>query len=292
MNSMITEAVNSSTFMVLGGDFNENGSRRSITFKFCLDLGLGIKKTIDFIFIGSNLFFTVTGHWICSVFEFFDTNHEAVLVSIGLGGLLDTGFREYLSAKLLAVANKFLGVETHGNVDTMWGVLKRVMVELVNKTFLKHWFSEFHCTKNRLSSSFFGLELLVAKIVKKFGLGDLHSIHHLVKMWSTLDSIRTHAFADLVSLGEKSEVVLGHLSLVHKKYRKSKIHESRAAEKTSIRLAILKCMKNFCSNKGSMIRSILDWPFRKVVLDHLVIDDELILESGEVKINVDKIMED
>ncbi|KAG9298674.1 hypothetical protein G9A89_012742 [Geosiphon pyriformis] len=247
---MIAEAVNFSIFMVLGGDFNENGFKRSVMFKFCLDLGLvnsftnhhlaksptwynsqGIKKTIDFIFIGSNFSSTVAGHWICSVSEFFDMDHEAVLVSIGLSGLLDVQLNS-----LCKQANKdywkfkIKAADGPNDVDTMWAVLEKVMVESANKTFLKHWFSEFHCSKNKLFSRFFGLELLIAKIVKKFGLGDLHSIHCFVKTWSTLDSVKAHAFADLVSLGEKFEVVLGHLLLVHKECRKLKMHELRVAE--------------------------------------------------------------
>ncbi|KAG9301098.1 hypothetical protein G9A89_012481 [Geosiphon pyriformis] len=40
VNSLIAKAINSNTFMVLSGDFNENGSERSASFKFCLNLGL------------------------------------------------------------------------------------------------------------------------------------------------------------------------------------------------------------------------------------------------------------
>ncbi|KAG9284424.1 hypothetical protein G9A89_023681 [Geosiphon pyriformis] len=302
VNSIIAEAINSSTFMVLGGNFNENGSKRNVTFKFCLNLGLynswGIKKTINFIFIGSNFSSAIAGHRICSVSEFFDMDHEAVLLNSlckqankdhwkfkikDADGPKWTGFRECLFAKLLAVADKFLGAETHGDVDTMWAVLEKIMVKLANKTFSRHWFSEFHCSRNKLSFKFFGLELLIAKIVKKFGLGNLYSL--------ILNSVKAHAFTDLVSLGEKSEVVLGHLLLVCKKYRKSKLHKSRVAEEASIRLAISKCMENFCFDKGSMIRSILDWLFHKVVLDYLIVDNELILEPEKIKLNVDKIME-
>ncbi|KAG9304950.1 hypothetical protein G9A89_003119 [Geosiphon pyriformis] len=40
VNSMISIAVSSSSFVVLGGDFNKNRSKKSVNFKFCLDLGL------------------------------------------------------------------------------------------------------------------------------------------------------------------------------------------------------------------------------------------------------------
>ncbi|KAG9292116.1 hypothetical protein G9A89_005260 [Geosiphon pyriformis] len=238
VNFLIAKAVNSSTFVVLGGDFNENESRRSATFKFCLGLDLvnsfanhhmekaftwsnsqRVEKTIDFIFV-------------CSVSGFFDTDHSDV----------STGFRDCLSIKLLVVADEFFGAETYNDMD------------------------------------FFGLELLIAKIVKKFVLGDLPGVDCLVKTWSTLNSAKTCAFADLIGLGGKSEVVLGHLSLVHKEYRRLKMYESRVAKKAFIKLVISKHMENFCSDKDSMIRSVLDQPSCKVVLNYLVVDNELILE--------------
>ncbi|KAG9304055.1 hypothetical protein G9A89_005965 [Geosiphon pyriformis] len=74
VNSIIAKAVNISTFIVLGGDFNESR---------------GVEKTIDYIFVSKNLSSTVAKHWIGSVSEFFDTDHSAVMVLVGLGGLLN-----------------------------------------------------------------------------------------------------------------------------------------------------------------------------------------------------------
>ncbi|KAG9298055.1 hypothetical protein G9A89_001698, partial [Geosiphon pyriformis] len=108
VNTLIAKAVNSSNFVVLGGDLNENRSGRSASFKFCLSLGLvnsfvghhlansytwsnsrGVGKMIDYIFVGGNLSSAVAGHQVVSVSDFFDTDHKAVVVSVGLGGLLD-----------------------------------------------------------------------------------------------------------------------------------------------------------------------------------------------------------
>ncbi|KAG9305677.1 hypothetical protein G9A89_022599 [Geosiphon pyriformis] len=108
VNSLIAKAVNSSTFVVLGGDFNENGSGRSASFKFCSDLSLvnsfaghclvkastwynfqGSEKTIDYIFVSKTLLSAVTGHQVCFVSSFFNTDYNAVLVLVGLSGLLD-----------------------------------------------------------------------------------------------------------------------------------------------------------------------------------------------------------
>ncbi|KAG9286208.1 hypothetical protein G9A89_014194 [Geosiphon pyriformis] len=68
------------------------------------------------------------------------------------------------------------------------------------------------------------------------------------------------------------------------------MYESKLVEKASIKNAIEKCMEKFCLNKDGIIRSVLDYPFYKVVLDHLVINDELVLEPEKVKSGVDKIM--
>ncbi|KAG9288226.1 hypothetical protein G9A89_021257 [Geosiphon pyriformis] len=76
--------------------------------RFCLDLDLAnsfsahllikasiwsnsrdAKKTIDYIFVNDSLFLAVTGQIVASVSDYFDTNHKAVVMLVGLGGLLD-----------------------------------------------------------------------------------------------------------------------------------------------------------------------------------------------------------
>ncbi|KAG9289479.1 hypothetical protein G9A89_008040 [Geosiphon pyriformis] len=108
INFFIAKAVNSFTFVVLGEDFNKNGSRKSASFKFCSDLGLvnafnghllvkastwgnskSAMKVIDYIFVSKSLLSAVASHKVISVSDFFDTDYNAVMVSIGLDGLLD-----------------------------------------------------------------------------------------------------------------------------------------------------------------------------------------------------------
>ncbi|KAG9286287.1 hypothetical protein G9A89_014273 [Geosiphon pyriformis] len=337
VNSLIAKTVNSSGFVILGGDFNENRSGKSASFKFCLSLGLvnsfvshylanshmwsnlrGVGKTIDHIFVGGNLFSAIAGHQVVSVSDFFDTNHRTVVVSISLDELLDVQlnslckqankdcwkfkikdadcvgwakFKDLFSAKLLSLGEVFSDAEMHDDVDAMWAVLVEAVVDSADVTFSRHWFSEFKCSRNKHSSRFFGLELLVAKIVKKFCLGDLLSTDCLVNKWSTLNNVKAHAFKDLVGSGVKSNVVIKHLLLVRRDYKRSKMFESRLAKEASVRKAIEKRMDNFCSDKGNMIRSVLEKPFHKVVLDYLIVDDDLVLLSEEVKLSVDKIME-
>ncbi|KAG9300610.1 hypothetical protein G9A89_005210 [Geosiphon pyriformis] len=300
VNSFIAKTVNSSNFVILGGDFNENRFDKSASFKFCLSLGLkGVGKMIDYIFVGGNLSSAVAGHQVVSVSDFFNTNYRTVVVSVGLNGLLNVQlnslhkqankdhwkfkiknadctrwakFKDLSLVKLLPLGEVFFGAEMRGNVDAMWAVLVEAVVDSADVTFLRHWFSEFKCSRNKHSSRFFGLELLVAKI-------------------STLDNAKARAFKDLVGSGIKSDVVVRHLSLVCRDYKRSKMFESKLAEEASVRKAIEKRMNNFCLDKGSMIRSVLEKPFRKVVLNHLIVDDDLVLLPKEVKSSVDKIME-
>ncbi|KAG9286477.1 hypothetical protein G9A89_014643 [Geosiphon pyriformis] len=94
INFIIVKAANSFTFVVLGGDFNKNRSKKSASFKFCLDLGLVnfFSKhflVINYIFVSKSLLFVLAGHEVTSVSDFFNTNHNAVLVLVGLSGLLD-----------------------------------------------------------------------------------------------------------------------------------------------------------------------------------------------------------
>ncbi|KAG9302588.1 hypothetical protein G9A89_007292 [Geosiphon pyriformis] len=320
----------------VSGDFNENSSGKSASFKFCLDLGLvnsfvgsrlagtptwnnskGVEKMIDYIFVSGNLLSAVAGHKVASVSDFFNTNHRVMIVSVGLGGLLDVHlnslhkqanrdcwkfkiknadcaqwakFRDILSAKLVLLSELFSGAELYGDVDAMWVVLEEAVVESADAMFLKHWFNKFRCLKNKHFSRFFGLELLMTKIIKVFGSDDLPKVDCLVSRWSTLDDVKAHAFDVLFCLDVKSEVIIKHLSLVCRDYRRSKMFELRLAEEASIKKAIERCIKNFCLDKSSMIKSVLNKPFCKMVLDHLVVDDKLILEPKEVKLDMDKIM--
>ncbi|KAG9296278.1 hypothetical protein G9A89_014870 [Geosiphon pyriformis] len=81
------------------------------------------------------------------------------------------------------------------------------------------------------------------------------------------------------------------LSKVRKTYCLLKIAESKRIEEFYIKSAINKRIESFKLNKSHTIQSILKHPFHKVILDHLVVDDELILEPGLMRSRVDEIME-
>ncbi|KAG9306251.1 hypothetical protein G9A89_016155 [Geosiphon pyriformis] len=88
--------------------FSQANNVNSMIAKACLNLGLvnslggsfyvktltwtnsqSMAKTINFLFIFSNLVNAVVDCIVSNVGEFFDTDHWAVFVSVGLGGLLD-----------------------------------------------------------------------------------------------------------------------------------------------------------------------------------------------------------
>ncbi|KAG9302974.1 hypothetical protein G9A89_022634 [Geosiphon pyriformis] len=108
VNSLIAMTVNESFFVILGGNFNKDGSYKCASFKRCFDLGLvnslngssfvkaltwcnfhGVAKIIDYVFVFSDLVGALVDHGVVGVEEFFDTDHKAISVSVGLGGLLN-----------------------------------------------------------------------------------------------------------------------------------------------------------------------------------------------------------
>ncbi|KAG9299172.1 hypothetical protein G9A89_013820, partial [Geosiphon pyriformis] len=243
INSMIAKAVNESFFVVLGDNFNENGSHKCASFKKCLDLGLvnflsrssfvktstwtnsyGVAKTIDFLFVSSNLVNVVMDHNVC----------DAVSVSVSLGGLLDM--------QLNSLCKQF---KRFDNIFT------------------------------KESSRFHKLELLVSRIVKAFREESVVNFDSLIKCWNIVDSDTTPDRICFVFFGAK------------RSYCTSKLAKSLRTKEINIKTAIDKRMESFKVNKGHIIRSMLKCSFCKVVLNHLVFDDKLILDPNLVKSKID-----
>ncbi|KAG9306677.1 hypothetical protein G9A89_004224 [Geosiphon pyriformis] len=293
VNSIIAKAINTSTFVVLGGDFNKYRSGRSASFKFCSSLGLvnlfnghylikapmwcnsrDAERIIDYIFVSKSLFSTIAKCWVSFVSDFFDMNHNAVVVSVSLtykdcwkfkiknvDSTRWSHFRDCSSIRILIIKVKFLAAAVGYDLNAMWSLLERAL-------------------------------LLVAKIVKRLESDDAFRFDYLVEKWSTLDADKAFVLRNMVHADQKIMNILKYLSIVRKEYRKSKIYELKLAQEAFIRAAIEKCMGKLCSDKDSMIRNVLDRSFQKVVLDHLVVDDELVLDSDRLKLNIDRIMED
>ncbi|KAG9288178.1 hypothetical protein G9A89_020484 [Geosiphon pyriformis] len=318
INSFITKAVNESSFVILRGDFNKDGSHKSASFKKCFDLGLvnslagspaakvptwensrGVKKTIDYVFVSLSLVNAIVHREVLNVSGHFDTDYQAVSVNLGLGGLLDTCLNSFhmqtnrdhwkfdiksaneakwLEFKVALAANVSMFSDAFGvavrfsDVDIMWDIVCKIMVLLADGTFKKKWFKGFDGVFTKTSSRFHKLKLLVSKLVKASCLVSSDSFASLLE--------------SLFLSGSNFDLICSALAKARKLYRSFKLLESKHAEESSIKQAIGKRMESFKLNKSHTIRNILEHPFRKVVLDHLVVEDELILEPDLVKSKV------
>ncbi|KAG9293874.1 hypothetical protein G9A89_019212 [Geosiphon pyriformis] len=256
INFFIAQVVNFNSFVVLGSDFNEGCSKKNMSYGFCLGLGLSVEKVIDHILISGTLISAVTSHRVDSA------NHKTVSVLMNLDGLLDVQ----------------LGV-LHKQVNRDYWKFKLKSVDLI--FMLQNTvFSKFEGVRNKLSSKFYRLELLMFKIVSSLN-SDLG-----------IDSNEVSKVYIIIDKGDKVKNILHHVLGVKRIYRRSKCHEFRIARDNFIRKAVLKCMENFCSDKRQMIKSILNQPFRKMVLNYLIVNNELILEPQAVKSLIDTIIED
>ncbi|KAG9296061.1 hypothetical protein G9A89_011913 [Geosiphon pyriformis] len=329
INSLIAKAVNESSFVILSGDFNEDSSHKSASFKKCFDLGLvnslvsspaakmptwenskGVKKTIDYVFVSSSLVNAIVSRKVSNISGHFDTDHQAVSVDLGLGGLLDTRLNslrkqankdcwkfdvkstneaKWLEFKVALTANVSMFSDAFGvavrfsDVDAMWDIIRKIMVLSAGGTFKKKWFKVLDGVFTKTSSRFHKLELLVSKLVKALRLASSDSFASFLEVWHRLNSPGASVVRSLFFSGSNFDHIRFALAKARKSYCFLKLSESKCAEESSIKQAINRRMKSFELNKGHTIRSVLKHPFRKVVLNHLVVEDELILEPDLVK---------
>ncbi|KAG9292481.1 hypothetical protein G9A89_001554 [Geosiphon pyriformis] len=195
VNSVIAKTVNEFSFVVLGGDFNENSFQRNV------------------ILANAEMF-----------------------------------------------SNKFTVTVKFSDLDAMWNVLYRIVVFSANEIFSKKWFKNFDSVFTKVSSKFYSVKASVSQ--------------------------------NLINSDANSSRVYSALSGIRKSYRVSKLAESLATKEANIRTAINKRIESFEMNKDHTIRNVLECSFHKVIVDHLVVEDKLILESNSVKSKVDVIMED
>ncbi|KAG9305742.1 hypothetical protein G9A89_005140 [Geosiphon pyriformis] len=269
INFLIAKAVNKTSFVILGGDFNEDGSHKCASFRKCFDLGLcnsrGVAKTIDYVLVFSSLVNAIVDHDVVGVEDFFDTDHKTVSVSVGLGGLLDANKNHWKFNVKNATAN----------------------ASMLSDAFFKGYSSVF----NKVSSKFHRLELLVSKLVKASHLVFGGNFASLLNTWNRLDSVGASPVKSLFFLGSGFDAIRSELAKARKVYCSSKIMKSKRAEESRIRQTIERRMESFEVNNKHIIRSVLKHPFHKVVLDHLVAGEKLVLKLDLVKSKVDEIME-
>ncbi|KAG9297802.1 hypothetical protein G9A89_000107 [Geosiphon pyriformis] len=321
INSFIAKAINKSSFVILGGNFNENGFHKCASFKKCFDLGLinslgessfvksltwcnshGISKTIDYVFVSSNLVGVIVDYGVDGIENYFNTNHKAVYVFVGLGGLLNydinnaskiewSEFRNAMAANAIMFSDKFDAAKQFSDLDAIWDIVYKVMVFLAGGMFKKKWFKGFKCVFNKVSSRFHKLELLVSKLVKTSRSVSGRDFASLLDTWNRIDFVSTLPVNSLFLSGAGFDVIHSGLAKAKKFYCSSKLLESKHAKESSIRQAIRRKMESFEVDKSHTIRSVLECLFRKVVLDHLVNGGELVLKPDLVKFKVDGIME-
>ncbi|KAG9301420.1 hypothetical protein G9A89_018092 [Geosiphon pyriformis] len=312
INFLIARAVNESSFIVLGGDFNEDDSRKSASLKKCFDLSLVNSLS------GSILVNAILGHDVSGVEEYFDTDHKAISVSVGLGGLLDVQlnslrnrankdrwkynfvnaddadwikFKENTLANAAMFHDEFYAAKICLDLDTMWSYLCQVVCLSAENVFKKKWFKSFDNVYNRVSSRFHKLELLVLKIVKASRLVSHEEFVSLLNTWKGIDTANASVVESLFLSGSHFNTIRSALAKIRKSYHSSKLSESNHAKESQIKSAIDKRMESFELNKGHTVRSVLERPFCKVVLDHLVVGDEMVLDPALVKSKIDEIME-
>ncbi|KAG9302330.1 hypothetical protein G9A89_008822 [Geosiphon pyriformis] len=327
VNSLIAKTVNESFFVVFSDDFNEDGSHKCASFRKCLNLGLvnalggsscgklptwsnswGIAKTIDFMFISSNLVNVIVGRNVFGIGEYFDTDHLAVSVLVGLSGLLDVQlnsydykgaddvkwakFKEDTAANAAMFHDDFLAARVRSDLNSMWVALHKVMCLSAETVFKKKWFKRYVKNFSKDSSKFHKLELLVSKLVKASHMDSAKEFTSLLDRWEGLDSVNASAVKSLFLSGSYFDAIRSALSKVKKSYHAFKMSEVKQVRESQIRSAIDKRMESFELDKDHTIRSVLEHLFCKVTLDHLVVDDELVLESALVKAKVDAVMEE
>ncbi|KAG9286220.1 hypothetical protein G9A89_014206 [Geosiphon pyriformis] len=108
INFFIFRAINTSFFVVLSGNFNENKVKRCASFRKCLEVGLinllngfsasksstwsnlcEVLRVIDYVFVNEVLASAIVRREVTPMSKFFDTDHKMVGISVELGGLVD-----------------------------------------------------------------------------------------------------------------------------------------------------------------------------------------------------------
>ncbi|KAG9306610.1 hypothetical protein G9A89_004807 [Geosiphon pyriformis] len=173
----------------------------------------------------------------------------------------------------------------------MWGHLCQVVCLLAENVFKKKWFKGFNSVYNKVSSRFHKLKLLVLKIVKASRLVSHEEFASLLDTWKEIDPANASIVDSFFLLGSHFDTIRSALAKIRKSYHSSKLSESNHAKESQIKSAIDKKMESFELNKGHTVHNVLERPFRKVVLNHLVVRNELVLDPALVKSKVDEIME-
>ncbi|KAG9299238.1 hypothetical protein G9A89_013886 [Geosiphon pyriformis] len=296
INSFIAKVVNKSFFVVLGGNFNENSAQKCVSFRKYFDLGLvnslrrslfakiptwtnsrDVTKALNYIFVSLSLVNAVIDGSMASVEDYFDTNYKAVSISVGLGG----EFKDATATNAAMFLDKFGLARRFSDLDAMWDIVCKIMIFSADGAFKKKWFKSYNRMFTKESFKLHNLEILVSKIVKTSCKVNSSQFESLLRHWVFLNSDKAFVVWNFMSSGANLDHICSVLCGVRRSYHASKLAESLQAKELDIRSAIEKKMENFVVNKDHTIYSVLEYPFCKVVLDHLVSDGNLILDPME-----------
>ncbi|KAG9299065.1 hypothetical protein G9A89_020378 [Geosiphon pyriformis] len=285
INSLIAKAINESFFVILGGDFNEDGSWKCISFKKCLELGLvnsligslavrlptwanskGVMKTINYVFVSPNLVNFLVHYGVSDVGNYFNTDHQAVSIFMGLGGLLNT----HLFSLRKQVNKNCWKFDVKNASEAKWLEFKDAMA--ANTTMFSDAFSD--------AVKFSDLDTMWDIICKIM----------ILSAGDNLDSAGASSVKSMFYSGVKFDDIYSALAKAKRLYCSLKLLKSKHAEKSHIRQTINNKIKSFELDKSHTIRSVLEHPFRKMVLDHLVMNNELVLKPDLVKSKINAIM--
>ncbi|KAG9298226.1 hypothetical protein G9A89_002714 [Geosiphon pyriformis] len=257
VNSFIARACNESTFVILSGDFNKDGNKCSSSFSKCVDLGL-VNTLVNSSYIKASTWNNSRG---------VEKTIDFIFISQSLSNALING--------------QVVNVDEFFNTDH-----SSVQITIGLSGILDPVLRAIHVQTNKDK-----LELLVFKLVKTSHSVLSNEFVSLLDVWVSLDSANASVVKFFFLLESHFDAIRSALAKIRKYYCSLKMMESKCAQDSQIKLAIDKKMENFGLNKGQTIRSVLEQPFYKVTLDHLVVNEDLILESGLVKFHVNRIME-
>ncbi|KAG9298837.1 hypothetical protein G9A89_015858 [Geosiphon pyriformis] len=255
VNFFIVRACNKSTFVILSGNFNEDKNKCSSSFSKCVDLGL-VNTLVNSSYIK-------TSTWKNS--RSVERTIDYIFVLQSLSNVLVNG--------CVVDVDEFFSIDyssvqiTIGLGEILDPVLRAIHVQ---------------ANKDRL-------ELLVSKLVKTSCSVSSNEFVFLLDVWVSLNSINASTIKSFF-LGSYFDAIRLALAKIKKSYCFLKIMESKYARDFQIRLAIDKKMENFELNKDQTIKSVLEQPFYKVTLNHLVVNEDLILEPNLIKFYVNRII--
>ncbi|KAG9297584.1 hypothetical protein G9A89_007659 [Geosiphon pyriformis] len=208
INFLIAKAANRSFFVILGGDFNKDGVKRSASFKKCVSLGLVNSLVGSLVMkIDCN---------IMNISNYFDTDHQAVFVSVSLSGLLDTQLNFFRRQ-----ANKdYWKFDFKGADNAKWSEFKKAMAANAK------WFKSYDGIFTKESFKFYKLELLVLKIVKASYKKNSNRFAFLIECWDSLDNVKASIVQKIVNSGLGLDCVCSAFFSVQKAYYAFKLAES------------------------------------------------------------------